>query len=149
MKTTAEQAKNEQKCPISQKNDTQNAEKAQKSAIFKKILYAYNTARMLNLVKSQKDFAALLGLSKDTINGALNERDGYLTDRLLETITERMLEHGVDITNGGGTQIAGANFVAGGEQKILSNDNEKWFCLVAEKDKQIDRLLGIIENMQK
>lgn len=149
MKTTSKTAENEQKCPISQKNDTQNAENTQKSAIFEKILYAYNTARMLNLVKSQKDFAALLGLSKDTINGALNERDGYLTERLLETITERMLEHGVDITNGSGTQIAGANFVAAGEQKILSNDNERWFDLCAEKDKQIDRLLGIIEKLSE
>ena len=149
MKTTSKTAENEQKCPISQKNDTQNAENTQKSAIFEKILYAYNTARMLNLVKSQKDFAAMLGLSKDTINGALNERDGYLTERLLETITERMLEHGVDITNGSGTQIAGANFVAAGEQKILSNDNERWFDLCAEKDKQIDRLLGIIEKLSE
>lgn len=149
MKTNSKSAKNEQKCTISQKNDTQNAENTQKSAIFEKILYAYNTARMLNLVKSQKDFSAMLGLSKDTINGALNEREGYLTERLLETITERMLEHGVDITNGSGTQIAGANFVAGGEQKILSNENDRWFDLCAEKDKQIDRLLGIIEKLSE
>lgn len=44
--------------------------------------------------------------------------------------------------------VTGSNNSVGVPVKNFTHEKE-WFELVAEKDKQIDRLLTIIENMQK
>lgn len=99
---------------------------------------------------SVNDFAALVALNRSFLSSMFGGSTP-VSHKTLGKIATALEANGISFEqkDNTGTQIAGANFVAGGEQKILSNDNEKWFCLVAEKDKQIDRLLGIIENMQK
>lgn len=103
--------------------------------------------RAQKLVKSQKDFAQLCGISDQTLSAALRNREGYLTDNLLSRVRETARQYGVDIS---GTLNAGGDVTIDNSQKILPADTDtaKWFALVGEKDKQIDRLLGIIENMQ-
>lgn len=130
-----------------------------KTAKIGAILYAFNALRMKNIVKTQKDFADLLGINEHTLSAALRGKDRYVTDSLLSKIEEYMQNnHGINIYDQqGALNLAGASsVVVEGDQKILGGDNEKWFTLVSEKDKQmtekdrqIDRLLALLEREQE
>ena len=107
---------------------------------------AYEAARAAGKVHSSVDFANLTQTNRSFLSQMLNG-SVPVTDRTLQRILDMLEQHGVTITAQDQAQVVntGDNY---GEQKILNND-ERWFDLVAEKDQQISRLLGIIENMQK
>ena len=107
---------------------------------------AYEAAKAQGAAHSSVEFAELTNTNRSFLSQMLTGAVP-VTDRTLRRIENELREHGVVITAQDQSQVVntGDNY---GEQKILSND-ERWFDLVAEKDQQISRLLGIIENMQK
>lgn len=134
-------------------NLMKTTEKSPKNAKFDAIWYAFNTLRVQNIVNSQKDFAKLLGINEQSISSALRGVDAYLTDSLLFKVDAFMKEqYGINIYDQQGTlnMAGGSTMVVEGDQKILGNENdsERWFSLVDEKDKQIDRLLSLLEREQ-
>lgn len=54
---------------------------------------AYNVCLQRGVIKTQKDFAELIGISKSTLSSALNGNEQYLTDRLVARV--------IDITKAG------------------------------------------------
>lgn len=123
-------------------------ENTSKNTDFGEILQIYEAIKLKNLAKTQKDFAALLGIDPNTLSAALHNRARYNSDKVLRKARALAQAHGIEVKADNSSQAlqVGDNF---GEQKILSSDNARWFDLCAEKDKQIDRLLGIIEKMQQ
>lgn len=134
-----------------------NEENIQKSGKIAAIMYSYNVLRMKNAVKSQKDFANLLGVNEQTISSALRGRDGYLTDNLMRKISAYMQrEYGIDIYNASDITIASGNNV-GGDQKILGGgDVEAVVDKLTEEMRlqreqyaaQFERLLNMLEREQ-
>lgn len=107
---------------------------------------AYETAKTAGKVHTSTDFAELTNINRSFLSQMLNG-SVPITDKTQQRIEEALQQHGIVIQAQDQAQVVntGDNY---GEQKILSND-DRWFDLVAEKDQQISRLLGIIENMQK
>jgi phage repressor protein C with HTH and peptisase S24 domain len=56
----------------------------------KYIVESFNTLRMQGVVKTQGDFATLLGISERSLSAAKNGKDGYLTDSLIARIKTYM-----------------------------------------------------------
>lgn len=54
---------------------------------------AYNVCLQHGVIKTQKDFAELIGISKSTLSSAMNGNEQYLTDRLVARV--------IDITKAG------------------------------------------------
>ena len=54
---------------------------------------AYNVCLQRGVIKTQKDFAELIGISKSTLSSAMNGNEQYLTDRLVARV--------IDITKAG------------------------------------------------
>lgn len=54
------------------------------------IVDSYNTLRMKGVVRTQGEFAALLGIGERSLSAAKNGKDGYLTDSLLARIRTYM-----------------------------------------------------------
>lgn len=142
-----------------------NGKKQTKSEKLKVLRYAFNLARVQGLVKTQKEYADFIGISEDTLSGAMNGNERYLTDKLLFRVEKIMQENGINIYDG--VRTMNANNTSGGivnQGQVQKNfnapnadpDDNLYRDLLAEmresrieKDKQIDRLLSIIENMQK
>lgn len=112
----------------------------------------YRVAVAAGLVRNRKQFAKLIGTAEGTLSNSINGVPKYAgTAATLVTRAEaELLKRGVNIsgTGDGSTQVVGSNNNVGVPEKKFEHEGE-WFALVAEKDKQIDRLLTIIENMQK
>ena len=112
----------------------------------------YRVAVAAGLVRNRKQFAKLIGTAEGTLSNSINGVPKYAgTAATLVTRAEaELLKRGVNIsgTGDGSTQVVGSNNNVGVPAKKFEHEGE-WFALVAEKDKQIDRLLTIIENMQK
>ena len=98
---------------------------------------AHNAAEFAKLTETNRSFLSQM------LNGAVP-----VTDRTLQRILDALAKEGIVINASDNAQVVatGDNY---GEQKILGTADERWFDLVAKKDEQIDRLLGIIEQMQK
>ena len=128
------------------KNDEKTPETA-------KIWAIYNALRAKNIVKTQKDFAQLLGLNPNTIAGVFNEREGVNARNVLRIAREKAVEHGIMIENGDNSPAITQN--GNGEQKILGDSKTAELLvqeLAAQREqygRQIDRLLTIIENISK
>lgn len=118
-----------------------------KTAEIDEILHLYSQFRAKSLAKSQGEFAKLVGIDQSTLSATVHNQAGYSATNLLEKVRRAARQHGIEVSASNNSQAlqVGDNY---GEQKILSSDNARWFDLCAEKDKQIDRLLGIIEKMQ-
>ena len=112
----------------------------------------YRVAVAAGVVKNRKQFAELIGTAEGTLSNSINGVPKYAgTAATLVTRAEaELLKRGVNIsgTGDGSTQVVGSNNNVGVPAKKFEHEGE-WFALVAEKDKQIDRLLSIIEKMQK
>ena len=65
------------------------------------IVESFNTLRIKGIVKTQGDFASLLGISERSLSAAKNGNDGYLTDNLIEKVKSLMNEHVKDDENKG------------------------------------------------
>lgn len=106
---------------------------------------------------SMRSFERMLGMS----NGAMKQTKGVsgnLLDKVCNTFPELnrawlltgegdMLNTNIAIGDAN-TQVSGNHNKVGVPTKKFEHE-EKWFALIAEKDKQIDRLLSIIEHITK
>ncbi len=106
---------------------------------------------------SMRAFERTIGTSQSTISAT---RD-ILSDRLISAICDHYPElnrmwlltgdgnmlHSTITATDSNVQIGNGNS-AGIPPKKFENESE-WFALVREKDRQIDRLLTIIENINK
>lgn len=125
----------------------------------------YEHLRSIGRIHTQKDFAEALGTRAESVNAALNGRERYLTDNLFKKIaleygdifSRDWLENGEGdmlIENSGsmsGNTIVGNN-VKGKDINIHGGDSEAIALLreqLAEKDKEIVRLHGIIDKLLK
>ena len=132
----------------------EKSQKDAKNAQIGEILAVYNALRLQNVVKSQKEFAQLLGISEQTLSAAVRGRDGYLTDKLMRKVKETAAGFNIK-TEGEHSPAIVQN--GNGEQKILDGNAEGIVkTLTAEMAEQrkmyaahVDRLLGIIEKMQQ
>ena len=66
--------------------------KEEKLAKITYIVESFNTLRIRGIVKTQGDFASLLGISERSLSAAKNGNDGYLTDNLIDRIKSLMNE---------------------------------------------------------
>lgn len=115
---------------------------------------------------SIREFERLIGVSNATINHTNDTLSANLKERVSTKFqqlnmdwllygTGEMLNPNVQVSvgdpsNGDGSMqnVSGNYNSVGLPQKKFSHEDE-WFALVAEKDKQINRLLSIIEKMQE
>ncbi len=93
---------------------------------------------------SQQQFAALVGVSVKTVSNWENGGVIPASKRpQLESLYEKSLHMGSGVyqsTENGDNPNDSVKIVGG---------SDKWFELMKKKDEQMDRLLAIIENMQK
>ena len=66
--------------------------KEEKLAKITYIVESFNTLRIRGIVKTQGEFASLLGISERSLSAAKNGNDGYLTDNLIDRIKSLMNE---------------------------------------------------------
>lgn len=118
-----------------------------------RLMELYRYAVAAGLVKNRKQFAELISTAEGTLSNSLNGVPKYAgTAATLVTRAEAELaKRGVSISatgNGSMQNVTGSNNSVGLPAKNFTHEDE-WFALVAKKDEQIDRLLTIIENLQK
>lgn len=105
-------------------------------------------------IASWTDFAKLVGVPYPTIYRIVNDKTP-LSEKMYKRIVYELGLAGVIIEGGATVQGSGTaqNISAPLTNSPITNNNtttdERWFALVAEKDAQINRLLGIIEKMQQ
>ena len=95
-----------------------------------------NEARMRGLCKTQKDFAALVGMDQSTISNALKGNEKYLTDSIIRRLEswER--------------QVLGASTTPQPEKKpdiVIPAATAELYTAMA---KSIDRLTALVERLQ-
>lgn len=126
----------------------------------------YEHLRSIGRIHTQKDLAEAIGTRTESVNAALNGKERYLTDNLFKKIaleygdifSRPWLENGEGdmlVENSGNISkntIVGNN-VKGKDINIHNgNDSEAISLLreqLAEKDKEISRLHGIIDKLLK
>lgn len=111
----------------------------------------YDLARAEGLVHTKGEFASLVGVESSTLSHALKDDGKIKVENVINRAEHALMKAGVSISYGASgnesiQNVSGCN-VIGVPQKKFTHEDE-WFALVAEKDKQIDRLLTIIEKMQ-
>lgn len=113
----------------------------------------YDLARAQGRAHTKKEFAELLGIHPANMSQFMS---GYttVTWQMMKRIKDAAAVAGITTVQEGDDNTAvamveGGDVLGGHAQKNLPSQDPRWFDLVAEKDRQIDRLLGIIENMQK
>lgn len=116
-----------------------------------KLQRLYDVARAHGLAHSKGEFAALIGVESSSLSHALKDDGKIKIDNVIQKAEHALLTAGVnyEIVTG---EIREANVQNGNNNQIgippKKFESEKdWFALVAEKDKQIDRLLTIIETI--
>lgn len=77
--------------------------KEDKTAKITYIVESFNTLRIRGIVKTQGEFASLLGISERSLSAAKNGNDGYLTDNLIDRIKSLMNEQVKDSDTKGKT----------------------------------------------
>ena len=111
----------------------------------------YDLARQHGLANNKGEFATLIGIDRSSLSHALKDDGKVSLDNTIKSAELALLRAGVSINasgDGSMQNVTGSNNSVGVPAKNFTHEKE-WFELVAEKDKQIDRLLSIIENMQK
>ncbi len=110
----------------------------------------YNQARKAGLCFTQKEFAALIGISPTNFSSAMNGDEKYLTDNLFSKIEKLFTEHNLQpVTDNHGTVIQSQKKFTQKENSTSEQERiDKFLDLLKEKDVQVNRLLTIIENMQ-
>lgn len=118
-----------------------------------RLMELYRLAVAAGLVKNRKQFAKLISTAEGTLSNSLNGVPKYAgtAATLVARAEAELAKRGVSISatgDGSMQNVVGSNNTVGMPTKNFTHEDE-WFALVAEKDKQIDRLLTIIENLQK
>lgn len=116
------------------------------------LLQMYEAARQNGKAHTKKEFAEMLGINPANMSGFVS---GYtsVTAQMMRRIKDAASLAGIyspqTIETNNGTAVGGGDVLGDNAQKILEQQTDpRWFELVKEKDKQIDRLLGIIEKLQ-
>ena len=116
-----------------------------------KLQRLYDVARAHGLAHSKGEFAALIGVESSSLSHALKDDGKIKIDNVIQKAEHALLTAGVnyEIVTG---EIREANVQNGNNNQIgippkKFESEKEWFALVAEKDKQIDRLLTIIETI--
>lgn len=116
-----------------------------------KLQRLYDVARAHGLAHSKGEFAALIGVESSSLSHALKDDGKIKIDNVIQKAEHALLTAGVnyEIVTG---EIREANVQTGNNNQIgippkKFESEKEWFALVAEKDKQIDRLLTIIETI--
>ena len=114
-----------------------------------RLMELYRIAVANGVVKNRKQFAALIHTAEGTLSNSLNGAHRYLgTASTLVTRAEKELkERGISISgdDSGNTQIGDNNTVGLSPKKF--EHEQGWIALMEEKDRQISRLLTIIERL--
>lgn len=115
-----------------------------------KLNSAYAAAAEQAGVESWNKFAEFVGIPYPTIYRIVNNKS-KVTENMVRRVYTELAIKGITVEN---SPIA---FDAKNVQNVMAqnvgapvtqnNTDERWFDLVAEKDAQINRLLGIIEKM--
>lgn len=118
-----------------------------------KLQHLYELAKQHGLAHSKGDFATLIGVDNSSLSHALKDDGKIKIENVVNKAEHALMKAGVvidyDAQGDGSVQnVTGSNNRIGLPPKKFEHESE-WFALVAEKDKQIDRLLGIIEKMQE
>lgn len=111
----------------------------------------YDLARQHGLASNKGEFATLIGIDRSSLSHALKDDGKVSLDNTIKSAELALLRAGIslDASGDGSMQnVTGSNNIVGVPAKNFTHE-EEWFALVAEKDKQIDRLLTIIEKMQE
>lgn len=110
-------------------------EKSEKIAL---LVDAYNQLRVRGIVKTQGDFAQLLGVSQSSVSGARHGDDRYLTDSLIERVQALVSYH---------PDIAPHVAVQAREEQSGVFIPEKTLELYTSLAKTCDRLSAIVDRM--
>lgn len=118
-----------------------------------KLQHLYELAKQHGLAHSKGDFATLIGVDNSSLSHALKDDGKIKIENVVNKAEHALMKAGIvidyDAQGDGSVQnVTGSNNRIGLPPKKFEHESE-WFALVAEKDKQIDRLLGIIEKMQE
>ena len=113
----------------------------------------FEIAKEKGIVKNQKEFAKLIGVENSSLSHALKNDGRVSLPNTIKKAEHALMMRGVSIEEsnvGDGIMqnVSGSNNTVGVPPKNFYHE-EEWFALVAEKDRQINRLLSIIEKMQK
>ena len=88
----------------------------------------YNLAKKNGLAYKKKEFAALIGIDISTLSHAFKDDNKVSIDNIILRAEHALMKAGIP---------------------LFENGSSNWYAIIAEKDKQIDRLLTIIETMRK
>ena len=118
-----------------------------------RLLELYRLAVANGVVKNRKQFATLIHTAEGTLSNSINGAPKYAgtAETLVKRAESELKIKGVSVdgsTVNGSSIVSGDNNTIGVPPKNFYHE-EEWFALVAEKDRQINRLLSIIEKMQK
>lgn len=110
---------------------------------------AYAAAAEQAGIESWNKLAELVGIPYPTIYRIITNK-GKLTEQLLRRVQNELRLKGV-VLEGSPITFASntAKNVSAPVTQTTTTTDGRWFDLVAEKDAQINRLLGIIEKMQE
>ena len=129
--------------------------KFDKNAQIGAILYAFNALKAKNIVKTQKDFADIIGVSANTLSAAIRGQGRYLNETLMRKIEDKMREDfNIDIYSSAsqffvtGDAISAPSAPADSSIKIDNENMSRLLDMLADRDKQINRLLTLLENEQ-
>ena len=115
-----------------------------------KLTQLFGLALANGLCKNKSDFAEFIGMDNSSISHAFANNGKIKVENVVRRAEEALNKAGVSLTivgDGSMQNVSGSNNSIGVPEKKFTHESE-WFALVSEKDKQIDRLLTIIEKMQ-
>lgn len=104
----------------------------------------YQEARQKGLVLTKKEFAHFIGIQYNTLSHVFGGSANASAENAVIKAKRALSAHG----DGSVQNVQNATVNNGIPPKKFDNE-QGWFALVSEKDKQIDRLLTIIERMQQ
>ena len=111
----------------------------------------FELAKSSGKIRTQKEFAQLIGVHP-TVCSQLLKGDIPVTSQMQRRIENEMALNGFAVGENATaivTQEQHGDNLGGHAQKNLSGDTAKWFALVDEKDRQISRLLSLLEKEQE
>lgn len=104
----------------------------------------YQEARQKGYVLTKKEFAQFIGIQYNTLSHVFGGTARASASNAVVKAKRALIAAG----DGSVQNVTHSTITNGVPAKNFENE-KGWFSLVAEKDKQIDRLLSIIERMQQ
>ena len=130
--------------------------KMDKNAQIGAIQYAISVLKARKVIRSQKDFAALCGITEQSLSAAIAGRGRFLNDKLVQRIANFMQnDYGIDVFGPSaqifitGEAVAAPSAPADSSIKVNDANVAELLKQLKEKDEQINRLITLLENEQK